>query len=237
MSAASTCWAVIPAAGVGRRMQADRPKQYLKLAGRCVIEHTLDIFLSHPAIRGVVVAIGNDDPYWPRTSCAADERVTRVSGGLERADSVCNALRELAVRADTEDWVLVHDAARPCLSRDDLDRLLETLQEHPLGGILAMPARDTIKRVNDGAEIEETIDRSHLWHAQTPQMFRLGTLLRCLEMALQEGVLVTDEASALEHSGLHPRVIEGRADNIKITHPEDLAYAEWLLTRNRFESA
>ncbi|MEJ2675993.1 MAG: 2-C-methyl-D-erythritol 4-phosphate cytidylyltransferase [Acidihalobacter sp.] len=222
-------WAVIPAAGVGRRMGAERPKQYLKLAGRTVIEHTLKRFLDRPELLGVVVAVGPDDPYWPTLECAADMRVERVTGGAERADSVCNALSALADRARGSDWVLVHDAARPCLSEEDLSRLLDRMRSHPVGGILATPVRDTMKRVNAAGEIEATVDRSALWHAQTPQMFRLETLLSSLELAQRNGWAVTDEASAMEQAGFRPCVVEGRADNIKITRPEDLAYAEWLL--------
>lgn len=230
MTSANTAfWAVIPAAGVGRRMGAERPKQYLQLAGRTVIEHSLERFLEHPGLNGVMVALGEQDPYWPRLDCAADARIERVTGGVERADSVRNALLALAGRAEATDWVLVHDAARPCLTREDLIRLLDTLAEDPIGGILATPVRDTMKRVNAAGQIEATVDRSTLWHAQTPQMFRLEPLLRSLELARRNGWSVTDEASAVEQAGFRPRVVEGRADNIKVTHPEDLAYAEWLL--------
>ncbi|MEJ2479246.1 MAG: 2-C-methyl-D-erythritol 4-phosphate cytidylyltransferase [Acidihalobacter sp.] len=225
-------WAVIPAAGVGRRMGAARPKQYLQLAGRSVIEHTLERFLNHPGLRGVVVAVGDGDPYWPQLKHACDARIARVAGGTERADSVRNALLALSDRAAGSDWVLVHDAARPCLAAEDLTRLLQTLQDHPVGGILGTPARDTMKRVNAEGEIEATVDRTTLWHALTPQMFRLAPLLRSLELARENGWTVTDEASAVEQAGLKPRIVEGRADNIKITRPEDLAYAEWLLHRS-----
>lgn len=226
-------WVVIPAAGVGRRMQAQQPKQYLRLAGRTILEHTLERFLGHPQIRGIVVALSETDPYWSELACANDMRIRRATGGAERADSVANALRALSEDAADDDWVLVHDAARPCLAAEDLERLIRELREDSVGGILATPARDTMKRVNPIGEIECTVDRSTLWHAQTPQMFRLATLRRCLEQALEQHWPVTDEASALEHAGLRPRVIEGRADNIKITRPEDLAYAEWLLRAER----
>ncbi len=225
-------WLVIPAAGVGRRMGAERPKQYLEVAGRTIIEHTLNRFLDYPGLQGFVVALGEQDPYWPLLACSSDARIERVTGGCERADSVRNALLALIGRAADTDWVLVHDAARPCLGCHDLARLLDALRDHPVGGILATPARDTMKRVNDAGEIEATVDRATLWHAQTPQMFRLGPLLQSLELARQRGWTVTDEASALEQAGLRPSVVEGSADNIKITRPEDLAYAEWLLSRS-----
>ncbi len=174
-------WLVIPAAGVGRRMGAERPKQYLEVAGRTIIEHTLNRFLDYPGLQGIVVALGEQDPYWPLLACSSDARIERVTGGGERADSVRNALLALIDRAADTDWVLVHDAARPCLGCDDLARLLDALRDHPVGGILATPARDTMKRVNDTGEIEATVDRATLWHAQTPQMFRLGSLLQSLE--------------------------------------------------------
>ena len=225
-------WVVIPAAGVGRRMGAERPKQYMQLAGRTIIEHTLSRFLDYPGLQRILVALGEQDPYWSHLGCSSDARIERVTGGLERADSVRNALLALVGRAADTDWVLVHDAARPCLGREDLARLIDELRDHPVGGILATPARDTMKRVDGAGEIEATVDRATLWHAQTPQMFRLGPLLQSLELARQRGWTVTDEASALEQAGLRPRVVEGRADNIKITCPEDLAYAEWLLSRS-----
>jgi len=227
----SSYWVVIPAAGVGRRMGADRPKQYLSLHGRSVLERTIDLFTSHPEIRGIAVAIGKNDSWWPTLECSRDPRVMQVEGGIERADSVRNALEFLAHRASDEDWVLVHDAARPLLSDSDLARLMTQASNHPVGGILAVPARDTIKRVGEGNRIESTVDRSTLWHAQTPQMFRLNMLRRALIEAADNGLAVTDEASAMELMGLSPIVIEGSADNIKITRPEDLGYAEWLLQK------
>lgn len=226
-------WVVIPAAGVGTRMQADRPKQYLSLAGRCIIEHTLDCFLDHPGLKGLVVSLAAGDPYWPTLSCASDARVQRAEGGAERADSVLNGLHSLASQGAAEDdWVLVHDAARPNLSRTDLDLLLGELAADPVGGLLAVPSRDTLKRVRPDGRVLETLDRSHIWQAFTPQMFRLGTLRSALLEARQSAAVVTDEASAIELIGLAPRLIEGRADNLKITRPEDL---EWLRQRWQLE--
>lgn len=222
-------WAVIPAAGVGARMAADRPKQYLQLAGQTLLEHSLDCFLCHPALKGVVVSIAEDDPYWPGLPCASDPRIQRASGGRERADSVLNALLLLhAQGAADSDWVLVHDAARPNLARTDLDRLLSELADDPVGGLLAVPARDTLKRADAKGRVSATVDRSTIWQAYTPQMFRLGALHRALAECLVSDVVVTDEASAIEWSGQAPRLIEGRSDNIKVTRPEDL---EWLRQR------
>ncbi|WEZ87582.1 2-C-methyl-D-erythritol 4-phosphate cytidylyltransferase [Pseudomonas sp. NyZ480] len=223
-------WAVIPAAGVGTRMAADRPKQYLQLGGQTLLEHSLDCFLDHPALKGVVVSIAEDDPYWPTLRCASDSRIRRAPGGRERADSVLNALLLLlhAQGATDNDWVLVHDAARPNLARSDLDRLLTDLADDPVGGLLAVPARDTLKRADAHGRVSATVDRSTIWQAYTPQMFRLGALHRALAECLVSDVVVTDEASAIEWSGQAPRLIEGRSDNIKVTRPEDL---EWLRQR------
>ena len=222
-------WAVIPAAGVGARMAADRPKQYLQLGGRTILEHSLGCFLDHPCLHGLVVSLAVDDPYWPTLACAHDARIQRVEGGQERSGSVLNALLHLhAQGAADDDWVLVHDAARPNLTRDDLDKLLGELADDPVGGLLAVPARDTLKRADSHGRVVETVDRSLIWQAYTPQMFRLGALHRALADSLVADVQVTDEASAMEWSGQAPRLIEGRSDNIKVTRPEDL---EWLRQR------
>jgi 2-C-methyl-D-erythritol 4-phosphate cytidylyltransferase len=225
-------WAVIPAAGVGARMAADRPKQYLLLGGLTILEHSLNCFLDHPQLKGLVISLAVDDPYWPTLACAADPRIQRAAGGLERADSVLNALLHLHGQgAHDDDWVLVHDAARPNLSRGDLDKLLSELADDPVGGLLAVPARDTLKRAGSNGRVAETVDRSFIWLAYTPQMFRLGALHRALADSLVSDVSITDEASAMEWSGQSPRLIEGRSDNIKVTRPEDL---EWLRQRRTF---
>lgn len=229
MSGLPLFWAVIPAAGVGSRMRADRPKQYLQLDGRTILEHTLDCFLTHPNLRGLVISLAVDDPWWPSLACASDSRIHRAAGGSERADSVLGGLRQLSeLGAGAMDWVLVHDAARPNLARADLDCLLSELADDPVGGLLAVPVRDTLKRVGADGRVQETVDRSVIWQAYTPQMFRLGALEQALAGALAEKVAITDEASALEWAGQAPRLIEGRADNLKITRPEDL---EWLKQR------
>jgi 2-C-methyl-D-erythritol 4-phosphate cytidylyltransferase len=222
-------WLVIPAAGVGARMQADRPKQYLLLAERCLIEHSLACFLEHPGLLGVVVCLAPNDPYWPTLACANDPRIQRVDGGAERADSVLQGLLRLTeLGAAAQDWVLVHDAARPNLSRFDLDLLLSELADDSVGGLLAVPARDTLKRAGADGRVLQTIDRSCVWQAYTPQMFRCSALQQALAEALVAGVAITDEASAMEWAGHAPRLIEGRADNLKVTRPEDL---EWLRQR------
>ena len=224
-------WVVIPAAGIGSRMAADRPKQYLQLAGKSILEHTLDCFLDHPGLRGMVVSLAVDDPYWAQLPSAKDSRIHRADGGRERADSVRNGLLRLReLGAGEQDWVLVHDAARPNLQRADLDRLLTELADDPVGGLLAVPVRDTLKRIGTDGRVRETVDRSVIWQAYTPQMFRLQALRDALSGAGAAGVAITDEASALEWAGQAPRLIEGRADNLKITRPEDL---DWLSLRWR----
>jgi 2-C-methyl-D-erythritol 4-phosphate cytidylyltransferase len=210
-------------------MRADRPKQYLELAGKTILEHSLACFLDHPQLYGVVVSLALDDPYWPTLACAHDPRIARAAGGRERADSVLNGLQRLSeLGAQDGDWVLVHDAARPNLARSDLDLLLAQLADDAVGGLLAVPVRDTLKRAGADGRVLQTVDRSLIWQAYTPQMFHFGLLQRALAQALAAGVAITDEASAVEWLGLAPRLIEGRADNLKITRPEDL---EWLRRR------
>jgi len=228
-------WAVVPAAGVGSRMGGPVPKQYLKLQGRMVIDHTLERLLGHASIRGVYVALSKADRWWPESAYAGHPAVIRVTGGRERCYSVLNALSALEEVAHVDDWVLVHDAARPCLRTADIDRLIEALAGHPVGGLLAVPVHDTVKRAT-GHSVVETVPREALWRAYTPQMFRLGALKRSLSTALEKGWLVTDESSALELMGKAPKLVEGHTDNIKITRPEDLALADFFLARQKGQS-
>lgn len=230
-------WALIPAAGVGRRMGTGRPKQFLMLGSHTVLAHTLGIFLEHPAIQGVVLVLGPDvDPDAVELPVAGG-RLFRVAGGAERADSVRNGLDFLAARCDANDWVLVHDAARPCLPREDLDRLIATLRDEPVGGLLAAPSTDTMKLADAGGRIEKTLDRARVWRALTPQMFRLKALRSALAAAAEAGVPITDEASAMELHGQRPRLVEGSPMNIKITRPEDLETARLYLTmQNRLRN-
>jgi len=220
-------WAIVPAAGVGKRMQADRPKQYLPLAGETVLEQTLKRLLQAHIFSAVAVAISKEDPYWPKLEIFNHEKIITAKGGKERADSVLSALKSLQDKAADTDWVLVHDAARPCLTCTDIHLLIDTLRDDDVGGILALSSHDTLKQV-DGKNITKTIDRSVVWKALTPQMFRYGMLKKALETA-EGNPNITDEASALEIQGLEPKIVEGRADNIKITRPEDLALAEFYM--------
>jgi 2-C-methyl-D-erythritol 4-phosphate cytidylyltransferase len=212
-------------------MASEIPKQYLPLHGRRVIEHSLDRLLSHPRIEAVYVALSPNDAWWASTVYANTPRVIRINGAAERCHSVLNALELLYQHADPLDWVLVHDAARPCLSNEDLERLICMLENDPVGGLLGVPVHDTMKRVDESGRVEATLPRDRLWHAYTPQMFRLGALRTALRAALEQGLLVTDDASAMELAGYQPKMIEGHADNIKITRPADLALAEFYLAR------
>ncbi|WP_347988812.1 2-C-methyl-D-erythritol 4-phosphate cytidylyltransferase [Methylomonas sp. AM2-LC] len=227
MMTSNSCWAVVPAAGVGKRMQADRPKQYLPLNGKTVIEHTLERLLLSGCFQAISVAISLEDPYWPELSIATHADVITAPGGKERADSVLSALKSLQGRANENDWVLVHDAARPCLTSSDIKQLIDRLKEDTVGGILALPSHDTLKRVQ-GNSITASVDRQTIWRALTPQMFRYG-MLRDALLRAEGNPAITDEASALELMGLQPKIIEGRPDNIKITRPEDLALAQFYM--------
>jgi len=225
-------WIIVPAAGIGTRMGARFPKQYLPLAGKTVIEHTLERLLEIPNIAGIYLVLSEQDTYWADLSLAQDARIHRVTGGAERCDSVLNALEHLQTTASSDDWVLVHDAARPCIQTISILHLIDQVKNHFVGGILGVPVSDTLKQVADSV-IQSTADRRLLWQAQTPQMFRLGLLRNCLQRALAEGKTITDESSALECYGYQPLMIQGRSDNIKITRPEDLAIAAMLLQQQQ----
>jgi len=217
--------AIVPAAGIGSRMGAECPKQYLPLAGKTILEHTLARLLSHPAIGQVIVALAPHDHWFEALPLATDPRIVRVEGGAERAFSVLNALH-----VTLGEWVLVHDAARPCLTHGDLDRLIATAMSCG-GAILGSRVRDTMKRSDTAGNIIATVEREQLWHALTPQMFLTAPLKRALEEGLALGATITDEASAMERAGFAVRMVEGRADNIKVTRPEDLALAGLYLSQ------
>ena len=218
--------AVIPAAGVGSRMQADRPKQYLSLNGKTILEHTIDALLNHPLIDDVIVAISQGDEYFDQLGLR-QKPIRVVDGGKERADSVLNGILSL----DDNDWALVHDAARPCVDDADISNLLSLIgSEDVTGGILATPVRDTMKRVKPSSNIiSHTEDRNGLWHALTPQLFPAMLLKRALQEGLAQGVSITDEASAMEFAGHSVAMVSGSPANIKITHPADLPLAEFYL--------
>ncbi|WP_020558629.1 2-C-methyl-D-erythritol 4-phosphate cytidylyltransferase [Thiofilum flexile] len=231
-------WVVIPAAGVGKRMQVDRPKQYLELQGKTVLEHTLSCFIEHAVIAGIVVVVSADDPYWQQLHFShSTTPIFWTEGGKERADSVLNGLCYLTdvLQISAESVVLVHDAARPCLSQTDLNHLVEIAQNSPEGALLGYSVRDTMKRATEQALVAYTEPRAGLWHALTPQAAPLGILKQAIEQGLATGAALTDEASALEAQGLKPRLVEGDAWNIKITRPSDLVLANLLLQSMRGE--
>ena len=224
-------WLVVPAAGTGQRMQAGRPKQYLHLQKRFLLDVTLARLLRAMTFNGCLVALHPADSWWGQSESARDSRITTCAGGQERRDSVLQALQALAARASADDWVLVHDVARPCFDPADLEKLVCALRGHPVGGLLACPVSDTLKHAGVDHEVTGTLDRSGIWRALTPQMFRFGLLREALQQAAADGMPVTDEASAVEHSGRSPRLVEGRSDNIKVTVPGDLPMAEFILSR------
>jgi 2-C-methyl-D-erythritol 4-phosphate cytidylyltransferase len=229
MSSAPRYWAALPAAGTGTRFGAGVPKQYLTLRGRAILAWSLDRLRTHPLVEGTVVALARGDRNWAGLGLDDAVGIRIAEGGEERCHSVLNCLRLLAREASPGDWVLVHDAARPCVRRADVDALIDATRDHPVGGILALPARDTLKRAGADSGIVGTVDRRGLWHALTPQVFRLGELVDALEAAIAAGRIVTDEAQAMEFAGRRPLLVRGHSDNIKITHPDDLALAELFL--------
>lgn len=226
----SKFWAVVPAAGNGKRMGSGLPKQYLPLNGQTVIEYALNTLGGHPRLAGTLVVLHPADSHWQHVAGnLRHQPLAFMEGGDERCHSVLNGLKRLAQLAQPDDWVLVHDAARPCLRASDIDRLLDTLAEHPVGGLLGVPLLDTIKRTDASNQIVATVDRNNLWRALTPQMFRLGLLIAAIEDAIAHGCMITDEAAAMERLGHRPCMVMGAADNIKITVPSDLALAALFL--------
>ncbi|GGW65373.1 2-C-methyl-D-erythritol 4-phosphate cytidylyltransferase [Alishewanella tabrizica] len=220
--------AVIPAAGVGQRMQADKPKQYLRLHGKTILEHSIKPLFMLDAVKHLYLALSPDDPYFSATGLT-DERLIRVDGGAERVNSVLNALQH--IDATETPWVLVHDAARPLVRREDIELLITRCMAVGHGGILATPVRDTMKR---GSQlVQHTVDRQQLWHALTPQFFPTALLRDCITRALAAGVTITDEASAIEWANEPVLLVEGHSDNLKITRPADLQLAAFYLEQNR----
>lgn len=223
-------WAVVPAAGSSRRMAGTTlPKQYLQLAGRTVIDWALAPFLERDDCERVVVVLAEQDRHWQGLALARHPKIVTATGGTERVDSVRAGLHALASQASERDWVLVHDAARPCLRAADLNRLIVEIGEDSVGGLLAAPVVDTLKRGDAGDRVQETISRASLWRALTPQMFRYCVLDRALRTAHEAHATPTDEAQAVEALGLQPRLVRGDPDNIKITLPEDVERAARLL--------
>ena len=221
-------WAIVPAAGIGSRMQASKPKQYLMVAGKTIIEYSLQPLLADPRIEKVVVVLKKDDTYFSNLSIAKHKKIMTTIGGKERCHSVQKGLDLLNSYAMENDWVLVHDAARPLLAASDLNKLIKKVQEHEAGGLLGVPIHSTIKRVDDDAQVLETIPRRHLWRAFTPQIFRFGILCKALQKALPNNT-TSDSAKAVEQLGYSPLMVEGRSDNIKLTRTNDLIWVQQLI--------
>ena len=223
-------WCVVPAAGRGARFGGDVPKQYLPLAGKPLLRHTLERLAAHPRIAGLVVVLARHDPHWPGQTQVAGKPVLVADGGEKRADSVLSGLHALQAEVHDDDFVLVHDAARPCLRADDISRLLDL--GIPAGGaLLGAPLRDTLKRADAHNRCSATEPREARWRALTPQLFRYGELVAALESARANGIAVTDEAMAMERAGHRPLLVEGAENNIKVTTPADFALAEFLIAR------
>ena len=226
-------WAVVPAAGQGARFGAELPKQYVPLLERPMLSWTLAALLAEPRLAGVVVALAPGDRHWETIPEMRDPRVRRCEGGERREHTVARGLDAISGESSDTDWVLVHDAARPCLRRADLALLIDSLAGDSVGGLLALPLGDTLKRADSSGCSRQTVPRDLLWRALTPQMFRVGLLRRALGLCRERGRAVTDEAAAVESLGLRPRLLRGHADNVKVTNPEDAALAEAILGRDR----
>ena len=225
-----TLWCVVPAAGRGTRVGGDCPKQYLPLAGRPLIAHTLDRLAAHPRIAGLLVTLAAGDAHWSGIDTLNGKPVLTAIGGAERSDSVLAGIDALPASVGAGDFVLVHDAARPCVRLADIGKLIE-LAGAADGGLLGAPLRDTLKRANTAGRSELTEPRDLRWRAFTPQMFRRGQLAMALREAVRRGVNVSDEAMAMERVGFAPLLVEGAEDNIKVTTAADFALAEFLLAR------
>lgn len=222
-------WGIVPAAGVGERMAADVPKQYLLLDGKPVLQHVIEKLIHHSQIEKIVVALHPDDQHWQTLPIANNPKLIIVQGGAVRAESVHNALQALKIIAHADDWVLVHDAVRPCIQTESIDSLIDNIMEHPVGGLLGVSICDTLKHVDDNNQVKKTLPREQVWQAQTPQMFRFSLLEEALEKAQVAGYAVTDEASAVEQLGHAPLMVTGDSRNIKVTFPGDIHIAEQFL--------
>ncbi len=231
MSTSMQYWAIIPATGVGNRMQADRPKQYLTLQGKTILEYTLDKLLGHPAVSGAVLILHSQDAYWTDLNYRHDKTLLIANGGEQRHHSVYNGLQVLQQHLQQDCYVLIHDAVRPFVRHQDLDILMKSVQAGDDGALLAAPVADTLKLVDESKMVSKTISRQGLWRAFTPQAFRLELIMQALQQVISSNQVITDDASAMELAGFHPQIVEADSMNLKITHPNDLVIAEWLLKR------
>jgi len=236
-----TIWAILPAAGIGRRMGSITPKQYLTVNGTPVISCALQRLAAVSAIEKIVVVLHPDDKYWQTLNSAlgadsdsgfeihSNERIRCATGAQERCQSVLNGLDHIESEAKADDWVLVHDAVRPCVRTSDIEKLISELHHHPVGGLLGSPVDNTLKQVDTDGNVVATIDRNKLWNALTPQMFRYEILRNAIRHAVSQREQVTDEAAAIERLGHSPKMVAGNKDNIKITHEADLILASNIL--------
>jgi len=222
-------WVVIPATGIGSRMQADRPKQYLMLGQQTILQHTLDKLLSHPKIDGAVLVLHAQDEYWPKLGYRSEKPLLLCQGGEQRLHSVFNGLQCLKQHGEDNPLVLIHDAVRPFVSHAELDRLIEVAVLDEAGALLATPVADTLKLANDRGKVEHTQSRDHLWRALTPQAFRLATIYRALQHAIDSAAQITDDASAMEQAGYHPALVASSTINFKITTADDLTLARHII--------
>jgi 2-C-methyl-D-erythritol 4-phosphate cytidylyltransferase len=224
---------VVPAAGAGKRMLANCPKQYLTIGHKTILEHTVERLLSHPLINKIIIALSKGDEYFPHTSLANNKNIQTVIGGKERVDSVLAGLK--TIDPEVNPWVLVHDAARPCVTHDDISALIKQCTEKQTGGLLAAPVRDTMKRSFSSdltvKQVSKTVDRENLWHALTPQMYQLSELKEAIINGLNSNVELTDESSAIELANIPSLLVSASSENIKITHPDDLALAGFFLAK------
>lgn len=214
-------WVIIPAAGIGARMEADKPKQYIQIGNQSLIEMTLRVILNFAPISGVQVCISADDQEWQQLNLQHEKLLTATQGGDTRADSVLAGLTALSNQAQADDWVMVHDAARPCLSQQALSLFVGVLADHPVGGLMAIPVADTLKKADANGNVLKTLSREHVWQAQTPQMFRFEMLREALLAAKAKKFAVTDESSAMEMAGHQVALVMGERANIKVTYPGD----------------
>jgi 2-C-methyl-D-erythritol 4-phosphate cytidylyltransferase len=222
-------WAILPAAGAGKRFSTQKPKQFFELNGQLVAEHSLRRLRAVPQIEKIIIPCDIDCTLWSQVPSIQQSNVKQVKGGEQRSHSVLNGLISLDQVASDNDWVLVHDIARPCITPADINKLIDAVENHPAGGILTARVNETLKKVSSDQQIEATVDRAQYLMAQTPQIFKFSLLKTAIENCLKAGVMPTDEAFAIEHSGLPVLAVEGRQDNIKITRQEDLAIASAIL--------
>ncbi len=226
-------WVIIPAAGVGKRMQSNVAKQYLTINNKTVLQHTVEQFINLPFVKGILVAISNTDDTFATLSFSNKNKVQHCIGGKQRYQSVLNTLDTFQHLIKPHEWIMVHDAARPCVSPHDIEKLYTECKNHKVGGILATPVKDTLKQSLANQTIAKTVDRDTMWHALTPQMFRYQNLVNAIENSIMDNLAITDDASAFENLNLRPKLVDGREDNIKITRPSDLDYATWIITQRQ----